>query len=116
MAVGAADGIPGVIGAGRLREAGEERAGVAQKGGSREKLENISQCCVEYFSIQKAYEVEGWEPGVQGTGSKNFTHLVIRVIIFGQLQRRPLRAPPAATISGKVGYLAGKELAIVIVH
>ena len=30
-------GIPGVIGAGRLREAGEERAGVAPKGRSREK-------------------------------------------------------------------------------
>ena len=30
-------GIPGVIWAGRLREAREERPGVVQKGGSREK-------------------------------------------------------------------------------
>ena len=109
-------GIPGVIGAGRLWEAREERAGqLLKRAEARRNKKHFTMLRQIFFNTKGIQRWREWELGVQGTGSENFKHLVIHVIIIIS-QRRPLKAPPAAIIPGKVGYLAGRELAIVIFH
>ena len=74
---GQGDGRPGEMGAGGVREAGEEGTGsgipkVAGSGKKREKLRNIAQ----YFAIEKMQRggsnKYGRESGLKGTGSGRF--------------------------------------------
>ena len=73
-------GDPGVMGAGSLQEAGEDRVGdgIPKGGVSREKLGNILQQCA-IFEMVKAHRGRnhyggGREPRFHGTGSWKFNH------------------------------------------
>ena len=75
---GAGGGNPGVMGAGSLREAGEEGAGggLFKGGGSLEKWEKFRNIGT-IFRNKKAHRGgscygRGREPGVQGTGGGKF--------------------------------------------
>ena len=74
---GQGGGNPGVVAAGSVREAREERAEDATgypRGWESGEIGTEFRNNAQYFAIEKAHrggnhKVRGWEPGVQGTGS-----------------------------------------------